>query len=164
MRKKYLKTKGFTLIEMLVYLALFGILISGAVITAYSIFESGNRNSAQIMVQEEGNFLIAKINWALSSISTISSPTPSSSSSKLSVVMVDSTTIDIEQSSGDITMTRDGTTQTLNNSNVSISDLLFNYGQNGEIEWITSSFTLYTHTADGKTLSREFQSTKYLRK
>ena len=165
MRKKHFKTnRGFTLIEMLVYLALFGILMSGVVITAYGIFESGNRNSAKIMMQEEGNFLMAKIGWALSSISSINSPSVSSSSSTLSVLRVDATTIEIKQSGKDITMTRGGITQTLNNSNVSITNLLFNYTQNTDTEWVTTSFTLETHTSDGKIISQKFQSSRYLRK
>ena len=162
--KKY--KKGFTLIEALIYLALFGILMGGAIVAAYNIYESGSRISARIIVLEEGNFLLAKINWALSGISAVNFPLVGSTGSKLLVTTVDSAigSISIESGGTDIVMTQGGVTQTLNNTNVTVDNLLFDYKQNGNVEWITSSFTLNTRTADGKPLSQNFKGTKYLRK
>ena len=57
--------KGFTLIETIVYLALFSILMGGAIVAAFNIFESAGRQQTHTMLQEEGNFLIAKINEAV---------------------------------------------------------------------------------------------------
>src|SRR5213078_842008 len=58
--------KGFTLIETLVYLALFAIMIGGIVAASYLLFESSNRNQTKAMMQEEKNFILGKINYALS--------------------------------------------------------------------------------------------------
>jgi len=55
------KHQGFTLIEVLIYLALFGILFSGLFVCAFTIIENIGRNDTQIMVLEEGDFLLAKI-------------------------------------------------------------------------------------------------------
>jgi len=55
------KTHGFTLIEVLVYLALMGLLFSGLFVPAFMIMENIGRNDAQIMVHNEGMFLLAKI-------------------------------------------------------------------------------------------------------
>ena len=52
---------GFTLIEVLVYLALFGLIMSGAVVSAYQMFEASGRNQTRAMIQEEGDFIVAKI-------------------------------------------------------------------------------------------------------
>ena len=52
---------GFTLIEVLIYLALFGLVFSGLFVSAFAVIENIGRNDAQIMVQEEGDFLLAKI-------------------------------------------------------------------------------------------------------
>lgn len=57
---------GFTLMEMMVYIALFGILMIGAVVGTYNLIEGGDRNIASAGVQEEGTFINRKINWALS--------------------------------------------------------------------------------------------------
>jgi prepilin-type N-terminal cleavage/methylation domain-containing protein len=60
-----MKNNGFTLIETMIYIALFGLIMSGAVVTAYQLLEGGRRNQAAISIQEEGTFLTRKINWAL---------------------------------------------------------------------------------------------------
>ncbi len=56
--------RGVTLIETLIYIALFALLIGGGVSSAYSLIESSDRIGVHAMVEEEGNFLLAKINWA----------------------------------------------------------------------------------------------------
>lgn len=66
------KSSGFTLIETIIYIALFAILMSGAVVAAYSLLEGGGRNVTAIGIQEEGTFLSRKINWALAGASDVS--------------------------------------------------------------------------------------------
>lgn len=53
---------GFTVIEVAIYLALLGLLFTGAIVGAYSVMETANKNQTQSMLQKEGNFLSAKIN------------------------------------------------------------------------------------------------------
>lgn len=60
-----MKNRGFTLLEVLIYLALYCVLIGGAVLAAYNLFEAGGRNETVAMVDEEGQYLTAKIHWAL---------------------------------------------------------------------------------------------------
>lgn len=60
-----MKNRGFTLIEVLMYLALYCVLIGGAVLAAYNVFEAGGRGETAAMVAEEGQYLTEKINWAL---------------------------------------------------------------------------------------------------
>lgn len=167
MKQKLAKNNtGFTLIEALVYLALFGILMSGAIIAAYNLFESGARNSAKIIIQSEGDFLLSKVNWALSGISSINAPLVNTTGSQLLVTAVDPLigSISIEQAGNNIVIIKSGITETLNNSNVTIENLTFDYHNKSGVEWITTSFTLNTKTADGKSLSQHFQGTKYIRK
>lgn len=57
--------RGVTLIETLIYIALFALLIGGGVSSAYVLIESSDRIGVHAMLEEEGNFLLAKINWAL---------------------------------------------------------------------------------------------------
>src|SRR5581483_3447430 len=86
---------GFTLIEVVVYLALFAILFGGAVLAAYNIVESSGRNQSKADIQQEGEFIIGKINWALSGAASVSSPGAGLSSTILSVVKFDTTTVTI---------------------------------------------------------------------
>jgi hypothetical protein len=57
--------KGFTLIEALLYIALFAIVIGGGMVAVYQIIESTNRTSDKVMMLEEANFIQRKIEWAL---------------------------------------------------------------------------------------------------
>jgi prepilin-type N-terminal cleavage/methylation domain-containing protein len=61
--------RGFTLVETIVYIALLGILMTGAVMMSYHIVQSSSNVSSKNTVQEEGNFVMSKISWALSGVS-----------------------------------------------------------------------------------------------
>ncbi|MEJ0053244.1 MAG: prepilin-type N-terminal cleavage/methylation domain-containing protein [bacterium] len=57
--------KGFTLIEMLVYLGLVTLIMAGVTGAALSIRESNGRDAVRALIAEEGLFLLAKIDQAL---------------------------------------------------------------------------------------------------
>ena len=48
--------QGFTLIETIIYLALFSIIIGGGMVSAYQIIQSTNASHEKITVQEETGF------------------------------------------------------------------------------------------------------------
>ncbi len=77
---------GFTLVEMLVYLALFSLLMSGTVVGSYNLLEGGSRNKIAVGIQEEGMFLTRKINWALTNASAVSA---SSGGTRLTITRPD---------------------------------------------------------------------------
>ena len=162
--KKNIKN-GFTLIEIVVYLALFAILFTGVVIGAYNVIESSNRTQTKAMLQEEGNFLISKINWTLSGAQAINSPGIGSSGSLLSVtkstgaVVISSSVTDMDISTPTISPA-----QPLNNSNTGVSNILFTHKSAGGAEWIDAGFTLTARTPDGKILTQGFNTTNYLRR
>ncbi len=56
--------RGFTLIETLVYIGLFSILMVGALIGAFELAQSGPHNETAVALQEEGTFILRKLNWA----------------------------------------------------------------------------------------------------
>ncbi len=74
--------RGFTLIEMLVYIALFSVIMSGAIAAAFGLLQSTDGIDAKVLRDEETNFLLKKIDWALSGTTTlvtsVASPTPGS--------------------------------------------------------------------------------------
>jgi prepilin-type N-terminal cleavage/methylation domain-containing protein len=160
---------GFTLIEVIVYLALFAILFGGAIAAAYNVIESSGRNQTKANLQEEGEFLVAKINWALSGAQIVSVLAPS----KLSVsglyngqpimidlsVRLDGTNMVIDKGSG---------TVVLNNSNTYVSQLVFIHtsasGQGINPESVAARFVLTTKTPNGMDMSQEFSTIAFLRK
>lgn len=164
--------KGFTLIEVIIYLALFGILMSGAVVTAFSLFESSGRNQNSIMLQEEGSFILAKISATLSGAEAVILPDENSSGSTLSVVKWDAgagNPIVINMDGDNIVLSHSSNPSVpLNNSNVYITNLNFTHNQNlGEgsrPESVTASFTANTRTPNGQIISKNFSNTDYLRK
>lgn len=126
--------RGFTLIEVLVYLALYSIIIGGAVVAAYGMFESSGHNQTKAMVEEEGGYLLSKIEWALSSGDN-------------------SLVFDVAE--GNMRLAR-GTAvpEILNNSNISVSNFYFT--NNG-----TTSFTLSARTPQGSWYSEDFSVVNY---
>ena len=56
---------GFTLIETILYMGLFGIMITGIFVSVYPIFTNAQRLTANILIDGETAFILAKINYAL---------------------------------------------------------------------------------------------------
>jgi len=159
-----MNNRGFTLIETLVYLALFTIIIGGFVASSYILFETSDRNQAKAMMQEEENFLVGKINWVLSGVnpSYAIAPSVGAPGPTLAVTKYDGSTPTIIRLGS--TMQFDG--NTLNNSNVTISHLVFihTYAGGTNPESIEAGFTISAKTSSGATVSERASTTRYIRK
>ena len=160
---------GFTLIETLVYLGLFSILIGGALAAAFGIFESNSRNLTKAIVQAEGQFLAAKIDWALSGIQSVDSPPPPPGlpGALLQVTKYGGETIKVSISGPDAEIQRGvAPAKILNNSNVEITNLLFTHKNpgGGNPESVEASFTVSARTATGAVFTEEFFTVKYIRR
>ncbi len=59
---------GFTIIEALIYIGLFAFIMSGAILSAYQIFEGSAQVQTMAERETELNFVIRKIDWALNGI------------------------------------------------------------------------------------------------
>ena len=55
--------KGFTLIETIIYLALFSIVIGGALAATMLLFEGAGRDTTRARLQGEGAFMLSKISY-----------------------------------------------------------------------------------------------------
>jgi type II secretory pathway pseudopilin PulG len=146
---------GFTLLEVLIYLALFAFIISGALVGVYQIIDSTDKISAKIFVEQEGNFLLRKIDWALigASSSTVSAlglsiirPDLPGQSPLLFSTSTDASGLHLQLARGSVA------TSTLNSDNIAITDLQFT--QLSSPDGVTASF---------KINGRQFETTKYLR-
>ncbi len=82
-RKK--NQSGLTLIETIIYIALFSLMIGFAIFTFYQILETNQAHQDRIDIETEANFIMQKILWALSGVQTINQPALNTTSSVLSV-------------------------------------------------------------------------------
>jgi type II secretory pathway pseudopilin PulG len=84
-KNKQNTVSGFVLIEMIIYIALFSIMIGGLIIVAFQLIQSGNKTGSRVVVQEEMNFVLKKIDWLTTGIESIQKPTSGSPTGALEV-------------------------------------------------------------------------------
>lgn len=165
MNKNSTKKSGFTLIETLLYIALFAIVIGGGMVATYQIIQATDANRNQIILQEEANFIFRKIEWALTGATGICS----SSGSSLTVTkiipvscLITANLLVFDLNGSNIRLTRgNALPTTLNSSNILSSNLAFTVS-GGIPNGVTTKFTLIT-VQNGRAASQDFSFTKYLR-
>ena len=172
---KYNNSHGLTLIEVLIYLALYTIIMAGVLTSVYATLESSERNNTRGMLQEEGDFVLEKIDWALTGLLSISVPAPNTSGDTLSLIKQDTTVgnpvIIRRTASGEMTITRSGTTYTLTNGNVSVTCVspgCFTHtagsGDGINPESISAHMIFHATTSDGFPITQDFTSVMFMRK
>ncbi len=128
--------------ETIIYIALFGLLMTGTVIAAYNLLDSGARNEKAVSVQEEGTFLNRKINWALLGATAMATPDEST----LSITRPDlgaNNPVVIHENGADITMTRGtGPTTTLNSGAYPVTNMTFLIGHSGNATSVTVTYNV----------------------
>lgn len=122
--------KAFTLIEVLIYSALIAMIISGSLIAVYQIIESSNNIYAKIIIDQEANFLLQKIKWALIGATAINIPLTGAASSTLSVNKANffNNPIIIDLNSGNLRL-KQGTNEPaiLNSQNIVVNSVVFEH-------------------------------------
>ncbi len=163
----FIPNRGFTLIEAVVYFALLGLIMTGALLTTYTMLESAGKTSGSNTVEEEGNFVVRKIDWALngsSATAAITAPAVGSYGSKLAVTRTDGKHILMRQVGKEIQISEDGGTTYLpiTSSNTTVGSLQFYHaaGAGGAPEGVVASTTL----ANAYAATTTFSTTRYFRK
>ena len=121
--------RAFTLIEAIVYFALFSLFLVGGILAAYQILQGQGQAATLNTGEDEGGFVVRKIEWALNG-ATISYPnaaTPFDSS--LHVLSNGGIDIRMRLTSGVIEMSENGGVSyfPLTTNNVTVSSLSFHY-------------------------------------
>jgi len=158
---------GFTLIETVIYIAILSIVIGGGIVSAFYIIDSGQKNKIGVNIQAEGNFLLRKIEWAMTGAASISVVSPS----RLSIIKDTTTGFPPLQNplvfslvGSNLQLTRGaGMATNLNSSNVAVSlvnGVVFT-ATAGTSAGVTISFIL---SSGNPVKSQTFTVTKYLRK
>ena len=149
---------GFTLIETIIYIALFLLLIGGGMVGAYGVIEGTDRTSSKTILEQDGNFVLRKLDWTLTGLNTINSVGGSLSinkkdfSSNPTIFSLSGTDVTIKKGSGSATV--------LNSSRIKISGLTFTKVTTGSKDGVQATFT--ATTLDNK-ISETFTITKYIR-
>ena len=128
MTNKLTNASGFMLIEVLMYLALFGIIVGGSVSVFYSLLEGSEKVNGDALISSEAEFILGKINWMLSGDVTLEEPLSGESGNKLRVSKNNfpDNPLVLEKVDDDILLQRGGNeANILNNSLVEIQDLNF---------------------------------------
>lgn len=171
MNKTINKIGGFTLIESIIYIGIFSIIMTGTLVAIYSIISSSARNQDKAMVQEEGSFLIGKIDWVLENIKSIA-------------ISADGNTITLDKFNNSenpfvlsvassVMIIKQGTKERvpLNNTSTSISCPSAGcFTDKKEInegiteDNISANFIINSRTSEGADYSQEFTTIKFIRK
>jgi len=121
--------KGFTLIEVLIYSALLSIMMGGILMMTYELLRGAGKLTMKNTAEEEGNFVLRKINLALTGTSIISLPDEFSHySSIFSITKYNGLQIDLRFHEGKIEMREGGAGMDylpLTTENVIVSNLGF---------------------------------------
>lgn len=161
---------GFTLIEMVIYIALFAILFGGAIVAAYNVIESTGRNQTRARLQAEGEFMLAKIAYVLSGVQNISLPAVGITGSVLNVAKYDGSTVNMHRTGSTLMLQTSTDNLPINTSSVGLvpDSLRFTHfvttGNGVNPEGLKAMFTLTARTPTGGVLSQDFSSTNYVRK
>src|SRR3989344_4597353 len=139
-----MKKRGFTLIETLVYLALFALIVGGVVASAYALIETSGYNQTASMLQEEQSFLLARFASTVETAQSVEVPAAGAAGPAFSVSAHDGTTVTMTGSGGTLVLAG----QPLNNTNVSASEVTFTHASGPES--MTLSFTLSAQTPEGR--------------
>ena len=151
---------GFTLIETIVYLALFAMVIGQGMVAAYQIIQATDASSNHLLLQEEANFLLRKITWALNGATSLNA---SYSPPVLSVTNNGQVLTFNMDANNNLRLARgSGSPVPLNSSSLVVSNLSFLQNPGGLLG-VTFSFTLTTRK-NGRAISEDFSITKYLEK
>ncbi|MDP3954243.1 MAG: type II secretion system protein [bacterium] len=118
--------RGFTLVEVLIYTVLIMFILGGMLLAVYNIVEGSTALGQDVIIQEEANFLLRKIEWALSGASDINTPNSGNSGNVLSVDK-DLNTIQFNLDSGNLRIDKGSGPIILNSEYVTVSSLSFEH-------------------------------------
>jgi hypothetical protein len=117
------KKDGLTLIETIIYVALFGFILTGVVVSIYPIFSGADKTSRDVSREIESLFVLQKISWTISSASSVS---VAESNNELNVTTPDGNFIFRENNRAIEIKNAGGGFEPLNSSRVRITDFKVN--------------------------------------
>ncbi len=159
--------KGFTLVELLLYMGIFSILLTVTLQMFGSVFELQLESQAKSSVDVDGKFIVNRFNYDVSRASSIVQPAIVGASGSALTIVVNNQNLTYSLGNGEINLSNasTGTTDQLNSTETTASNLSFIRleGAAGK-DLIQMSFTLTSEVTQRKGNEiRSFQTTGGLR-
>lgn len=157
--------KGFTLVELTIYMALFSMLLlvlTDLFVASLNVGANAEANSA---VQQEGIYILSKINYDIRRASSINTPSTNGSSGSTLELTINGNTVTYEINQNNLELTNQYGTNQLNSPQVEISNINFlRLGNNPGKTSIQYEFTVESTTKDNAGSEiQTFESTQGLR-
>jgi prepilin-type N-terminal cleavage/methylation domain-containing protein len=136
-------TKGFTLVELLLTMALMGMFLVVLTDVVSSTLNVQTEAEAVSALSEDGRFLLARLDYDLQRATSITTPASLGSSGSTLVMDIGGVANTYALSSGNLQLTNGAGTTNLNSNEATVSDLSFQrLGNSGGKDTIRVSFTV----------------------
>ncbi len=122
--------EGFTLIETIIYIALFSIMIGGIFVSIFQIMQNTYQLEGNNVLDQEMTFTVQKIDWLLDDLKIISIPS-SGSSTNFSAQNITNENISLVIEDGRIKACKGGTCEFITSINVTADSLTFTHLDEG---------------------------------
>ncbi len=142
---------GLTLIEVVIYVALVSFILSGVLLSVYNILSRTDNLASRNNLEQEAGFIMAKIDWALDGVASISLPLPNTTGGSLSLLNDGYSSGSLSFAlSGDYIFLQRGTNEpvVLNSDRVKVSSLSFDFERQTGLTTVDSIRTSFY--VDGK--------------
>ncbi len=139
------RSHGFTLLETLIYAILISFTIGGSLVAVYNLINSSDSLNQMTIIEEEANFALKKIEWALTGLPTVQIPAVGSSGNQLRLDNHSlAITFDLDTATNSLRINDGSGVEPLTSSRVMITNLNFtNIAPNGDTPGaIRTSFDL----------------------
>ena len=121
---------GFTLIETIIYIVLFSLVTGFVMIVFYQLLAGQGKHRSRVEVDQEANFIMQKMLWALTGAERILQPSGGATSTTLTVdsAVVGENLVTFDINSNNLRITQpDSSSAILNSSRVSVDELIFTH-------------------------------------
>jgi|SRR5579859_1628601 len=167
MIKKRKLSAGFTLIEMMIYMALLGFLMIAMTELFAGILDVRSESATTSAVEQDGRFLLSRFAYDIARASSVSTPASDGSSSSSLVLVIGGVNYTYSIANGNLQMVNDSGTNMLNSSETTVSNLTFLRVGNTTSSGKTTVQVTFTVTSrgleNGRTQQKIFSTTTGLR-
>ena len=149
MKKRINKKSGFTIVELILYMAIMGIFLT--VLTEIFTSITGSRTDAEISssISQDNTYVLAKFMYDIQRADSIGIPSAAGLNSTSLELSIDGVTNTYALSNGDLQLTNSSGTNNLNGFNTFISNLRFTrLGSSSDTDTISIEYTITSRQSD----------------
>lgn len=142
--KKIKRERGFTFIELILYISIVTIMLSAIIPFAWNVIEGGIKSSAEQEVFSQARYVSERIKYEIRNATSINSPSAGASGSVLNLNSPTATIIDLNSGKVRISQNGGSTYTNLNSTDTTASSLTFTSytSSDNKTKHIQFSFTM----------------------